>query len=355
MVAEHFRKFLRVVASAFVIVLATASPGAAHSAAGSPSSNYRTTIKSVSPASTTFRVQSIEQGSRLEVQWLSGPALVVSGYEEEPYLQIDQGGTRENTLSGATYINRDRNGTTAAPDSVNADAAPKWRKVSGSTVVRFHDHRAHYMGSVPPENVEKDRSLRQVIQTFEIPIKQGSKTYVVTGIVEWIPGPSPTNLLAISGAIAVALIGIAAWAGKAPVRHRKVRPLIIGALMCLVAVDVFHLIGIAGGVQGGSLLARLVSIGYASIAAWVLAVVSAVLWIRGRNDALYLTTFAAGLMTLVGGVADFSILSKSAVVFRWSTALARGAVASTLGLGIGLVVAAVLLTRPTLPTLPTGD
>jgi hypothetical protein len=83
----------------------------------------------------------------------------------------------------------------------------------------------------------------------------------------------------------------------------------------------------------------------------VIAGVSATLWLRGRPDALYLTTFAAGLMTLVGGIADLSALTKPSVVFMWSAGLARWCVALTLGLGVGLVIAAILLTRPATPPL----
>jgi hypothetical protein len=345
MVKFLHRSFCAVFAT-LMFVLIMGPSAMAHSAAGSPSSNYQTTINSILPKPTTFSVRSIEQGSRLEVRWLSGEPLVIRGYDDEPYLRIGANGTSENTLSGATYINRDRNGTTAPPDWVDPEAAPKWRVVSSAKVARFHDHRAHYMGSVPPENVEKNRSLRQVIQTFDIPIEQGASTYLATGIVEWIPGPSPAKTLAWSAVVALSLVAVAVWAGRVVDRRKKIRPLMISALMALVAVDVVHLFGIVGGVQGGTFLGRLFSIGYASIAAWVLAIVSAVLWARDRTDALYLTTFAAGLMTLVGGVADLSILSRSAIVFKWSTDIARTAVGLTLGLGAGLVIAGVLLTRP---------
>ena len=67
---------------------------------------------------------------------------------------------------------------------------------------------------------------------------------------------------------------------------------------------------------------------------------------RGRDDALYLLTFAGGIITLVGGMADLTVLSRTSVVFAYSITLARTVVALTLGLGIGLVVASVLLTRP---------
>jgi hypothetical protein len=226
-----------------------------------------------------------------------------------------------------------------------------WVKVSDEPVARFHDHRAHYMGSVPPESVERDPGRQQVVQSFEVPIVRGTTRHVVSGIVEWLPNSAGVRFWVVSALLVLMLGAAAMWAGTNESRRLTVRPLIIGALGLLVLVDFVHLVGIAGGVVGGSVIGRMISIGYASIAAWVIAGVSATLWLRGRPDALYLTTFAAGLMTLVGGIADLSVLTKPSVVFMWSAGLARWCVALTLGLGVGLVIAAILLTRPATPPL----
>ena len=338
--------FAKLAASVLMVWSAMATPAPAHSASGSPSTNYVTTINSVQPSASGFTVKSIEQGSRLEVRWKQGDPIVIAGYEGEPYLRIGPDGVDENRLSPAAYINRDRLGKTAPPADVDAEAAPAWKTVSGRPLARFHDHRAHYMGSVRPESVDANPGARQTIQQFDVPISQGEQSYLVVGVVEWVPNKSPALYLVVAVALFGALVATALWAGRSVVRGKAIRPLIVGALSALVVTDVVHLIGIAGGVAGGSLLGRAITIGYASIAAWLIAGVSALLWLRGRPDALYLTTFAAGLITLVGGVADLSVLSKPSVVFLWSSSLARWCVAATLGLGLGLVVAAILLTRP---------
>jgi hypothetical protein len=340
------RAFAALLALVSALCWSGAAPAVAHSAAGSPSSNYKTTIESVEPSPVGFSVRSIEQGSRLEVRWTSGQPLVVEGYDGEQYLRIGPNGVEENRSSPATYINRNRQGTSAAPESVDPAGPPQWVKVSAIPIGRFHDHRAHFMGSVPPESVTAGPKARQTIQQFDVPILQGSTQHVVSGIVEWIPNTSPWPYLAVAAALAAFLVGVAAWAGKSIVQRLSIRPLFIGALSTLVVVDMVHLAGITGGVAGGSFASRFLSIGYASVAAWVIAEISAVLWVKGRPDALYLTTFAAGLMTLVGGIADVSILSKPSVVFLWSPELARWCVALTLGLGIGILTAAILLTRP---------
>ncbi len=339
----------RIGAIVCVLMMVFAPAASAHSASGSPSSNYRTVIDSTTPSSTGFAIKVIEEGSRLQVTWLSGEPVIIPGYQDEPYLQVGPDGVQENVRSAATYVNRDRMGTTELPAEVDEDAAPKWRRVSSQPVARFHDHRAHWMLADPPEIVTKNPNQQQQVQEFEIKLRQGAATSTVVGRVLWVPGPSPIAKFVAAGVLAVLIVLAAAWAGVKPIRRKVVKPLIIGALIALIVVDVTHLVGIVGGVQGGSMIGRLASVGYASMAAWVMALISVVLWIRGREDALYLATFAAGLMTLVGGVADLSILSKSSIVFAWPDELARWSVALTLGLGVGIVIAAVLLTKPARP------
>jgi hypothetical protein len=339
--------FVGVLAALLLTIFVPAA--SAHSAAGSPSSNYRTVIDSLTPKPTTFRLKVIEEGSRLQVTWLSGDPVIVPGYQDEPYLKIGSDGVYENARSAATYVNKDRMGTTELPESVDEDAAPQWRRTSSGQVARFHDHRAHWMLPDPPEKVRTSPDAEQLIQEFLIELRQGDAATKVVGRVLWVPGPSP--LLKYLGAVVAALLLVmcAVWAGVNARRRKVIRPLIITALIALIVVDVTHLLGIVGGVEGGSVIGRMISIGYASFAAWVMAIVAIVLWQRGRDDALYLATFAAGLMTLVGGVADISILRKSSIVFAWADELARWSVALTLGLGIGIVIAAVLLTKPVLP------
>jgi hypothetical protein len=347
-------RVLRTLAIICGLMILPATPASAHSAAGSPSSNFVTSIDSVKPADPGFRVLVIEAGSRLQITWLNGPALIVEGYENDPYLRIGPNGVEENRQSPATYINRTRQGLDSPPATINPDGPPEWVNVSSQPVARFHDHRIHFMGSVLPQRILDDPKLRQPVQPpFMISVHRGSMgavPSVITGRVEWVPGPSPVPSYVLAAALGAVLAAVATWAGVRAARRPFARSVVMVATLVLVICDVVHLVGIAGGVAGGSFFGRVISIGYASIAAWVMAVIAIVLLVRGREDAMYLITFAAGLMTLVGGVADIGILSKTSVVFLWSSSLARLVVALTLGIGVGIVVAGVLLTRPVKPT-----
>ena len=51
--------------------------------------------------------------------------------------------------------------------------------------------------------------------------------------------------------------------------------------------------------------------------AWVLALASVLAFLRKRFDAVYVSLFAAEIITLVGGLSDIAVLSASAVPFAF--------------------------------------
>lgn len=340
------RSLVGVVLAALFLGLATAPSASAHSAADSPASNLVSKVLRVAPADAPFAVRVIEAGSRIEVRWRRGPALVVPDYDGHPYLRIGPAGVEENTQSNAVYLNRTRSGGAAIPTDLRPEGPPTWQRTSAEPVARWHDHRIHWMGSSTPV---RDGGREQVVYPdWQIAVRSGSTAYVVHGELRWVPGPSPLPWYALAVAVTALLVGPALWAGRDRARRRLVRAVAVAALGLLVVCDGVHLFGIAFGTIGpvGAALGRVVSIGYTSLAAWVMAAVAAVLLARGREDALYLAVFSAGLMTVVGGIADAAVLARSAVPFAFGVGVARPVIALTLGLGIGVAVAGVLLTRP---------
>ncbi len=347
------RRILAVVAlvSGLLVVLGALapSPASAHSAPNSPSSNFVSTVTAVTPTPSTFTVKTIEATSRLELRWLSGPLIEIADYDGYPYLRVGPDGVEENQQSFAVYLNKDRNGATAVPDNLKPEGPPEWKKISSESIARWHDHRVHWMGGVRPDGVIARPNERQEVQPFSFPVTQGGQTYTVSGKLEWVPGPSPVPLLLLSGAVALVVLASALWAGLHQDRRMKVRLAIAASALALLAVDAAHLVGIAFGVHGpaSAAFARMLSVGFVSIVAWAVLLVGAVLVIRRRFDAYYLLVLGAGLVTVIGGVSDFSVLSRSNAPFAFSLGLLRVLVALTLGLGIGVVVACVLLTRRT--------
>ena len=327
-------------------------PASAHSAANTPASNYVSSIAAVTPAPSTFTVRVIEAGSRLELRWRSGADVLVPDYDGQPYLRVGPKGVEENQQSNAVYLNRSRLGSTTIPDGLKPEGPSKWKRISLDPVARWHDHRIHWMSSSVPPQVAGETGRRQLIQDWNVPVTQGSAAFTVAGTLFWVPGPSPARFLIIAAVLAAALIGLSLRARRTATGARHAATGAIPPLALLVAADAVHLVGISFGIRSsaGAGFGRLFSVGYVSIAAWLLAGVAVVLLMRRRDDALYLLTFAAGLMFVVGGLADFTVLSRTSVPFAFSVGLARWCITSTLGLGSGLAVAGVLLTRP-VPTV----
>lgn len=331
--------------AAIVWMAGSALPASAHGVGGSASSNYRTTLDAVVPEPTGFAIRVIEAGRRLELRYLRGEAVIVRGYDGEPYLRVGPDGVEENLQSPATYVNRTMSGTSPLPDGLQPDGPPRWRRSGSEPVARWHDHRTHWMGVQPPDAVRADPGRLLNISDWELDVVQGDTTYRATGRLDWVPGPSATGPLvgaAVLGSVPVALV---LWAGSRASRRRLATVAVAALLGALIAIDVYHLLGIVTEIRGGSAVARFFSVGYASIVAWVLGIAGAALALRRRSDGLYLMTFAAGLIALVGGMADLSSMSKSSLAFAYDADLGRWSIAVSLGMGLGVAVAAVLLTR----------
>jgi hypothetical protein len=340
----------------FVLALRGAAPAEAHSASNTPSSNYVTKVISIRAADggeVPFALHSIEAGSRLELRWKTGPEVFVPDYDCNPYLRVGADGVFENQESTAVYLNRDRNGSTDVPEGLNPTGKPRWKKLSSESVVRWHDHRGHRMGGDPPQ-VRNAQGKPHLVQKETLEIQQGAdtdgraRTFTATVEVRWKPGPSSWPWLAIAGLIA---IGLTAWSlvgGRTAEGRSRLRGPLTIAVVALVSIDAIHLMGIAFGVRGttGEGLARAANIGFGSFAAWIAAIVGLALFLRRRDDGLYLVTFAAGLMALVGGFSDLSSLGQTSVPFAFSALVARIVITLTIGLGVGLLIAGVLLTRP---------
>ncbi len=191
-------------------LLLLASPASAHSVSGVGATNWKSVLTSVTPQLPGLTVKLVEDGSRIELT-NRGAEIVVQGYEGEPYLRIGPSGVFENLQSPATYLNCSRTGC-AFPAGLNKDGPPEWKKISSGQTARWHDHRAHYMGTQLPPDVA--RAPNQVHQeaTWNVTMFQGPTQITVTGHYTWIPGTSPIPWLLL--ALALAAVGRGARSGR---------------------------------------------------------------------------------------------------------------------------------------------
>jgi hypothetical protein len=134
--------------AAVAVIPVPASRAAAHGTAGQAPANFEAHVERIEPEDAVVRVRMTDLGQHLEVRADPGVEVVVLGYEGEPYLRISDGGVEQNERSPAVFMNRDTTVTATPPASFDANAAPRWRRISSGRVARWHDHRVHPSGKV---------------------------------------------------------------------------------------------------------------------------------------------------------------------------------------------------------------
>jgi hypothetical protein len=318
-------------------LLVQAQPASAHTVSGVGATNWRTTLIGVSPAVPGLRVRVVNTGSDLEVS-NTGPEVVVLGYEGEPYLRVGPAGVYENTQSPSTYVNCSRQGC-PAPPGLRPDGPPDWRHLSSGHVVRYHDHRIHWMGGQPPPDVQRAPGQVHQQPVWTVSMRQGSSDIAVTGHLTWVPGPSPFPWLLV----ALGLAGVAVAAALSSFWGPA-----LAALVGLLTVnDVWHAAAIAFSPAGtfGQHVGRLFTGSFYSVIGWVLGVVAVWFLAHRRVDGLYAAAFAGVSAALFTGILDVTVLSRSTAPFAGPMWFDRATTAVSLGLGVGIAVGSVLAIR----------
>jgi hypothetical protein len=329
-----------VVGLAGVLVVTAAQPAAAHSVGGVEASNYETRVEAVTPSARGLEVTSVDLGNELELRNETRADVMVPGYQGEPYLIVGPRGAFENRRSPAVYLNRTRDGKTPVPSSADPAAPPEWHRIGSGTTTRWHDHRAHWMGSSDPSVVSRDPGSRHLIDRWQIDLRRGTQTVTVTGDLVWVPGPSPWGWLLGALAAALALVGLS--------RTQVWRWALAAALAVVVVSETAHVIGqwtASTASFATQLSASVYSIGGIALAA------AALVWIviRPPSNGIPAVLFAGLVVAATGGLADLAALTHSQVPTDLPTGIARLQVAAALGLGVGLAAAAALRLHPQPP------
>ena len=154
----------------------------------------------------------------------------------------------------------------------------------------------------------------------------------------WVPGPSPALWFVLAGLVAVGtlLIGFV----------RRWRVPLATALGALVLADVLRSVGMVTGRSGTfhNQLGALPDDGIVAVIAWVGAAVLVIWALKGRIGAAWGAAWV-GLWLGIDGLPTTAVLWRSQVVTGFPTWLQRTLVAATIGLGLGLFVAGLLLVR----------
>jgi hypothetical protein len=319
-----------------VLLVIGATPAQAHLIGiNAMPTNYATRVLAVSPPIRGLEVRAAEIGGALELINRTGRQVIVLGARFEPYLRVEaDGGVDENRRSPTWLASRPPGSPTPRSPSVDPAAPPDWHRLSTGVRVVWHDHRAHWTGADPPQVRQAPQRRQVVIPRWQVPLRVGGQATVITGEVVWIPGSSWWPWLAVAAVLA----GVVGAAG----RTRSWRPVVIVAVTVAVALDILHTVG--------ALLASVVPVlvrvfaSSPSAAGWVLGGLAVHRLLR-RHDAesgpFYLLG-AGFFIAFVGGLADLTALGRSQVSTVLPVDLTRATVAASLGLGVGMVIVALL-------------
>jgi hypothetical protein len=344
-----------VAALVLVVLLAGATPAAAHTLSGVAATNYRSEVLGISPPLPGVSLRLLDLGRRVELTNAGGRDIVVLGYDTEPYLRVGPAGVFENRRSPTLYKNRVTAGGTVAdvPKSADAAAPPQWQRVSGGHTARWRDHRTRWEGADPPA-VRAAPDRPHVVQpAWIIKLQRGQATASVTGRIVYDAPPSVLPWMAV----AVVLLVLTAAAGAT----RWWGPALSVALAVLVAVDAVQSFA-SGAVSGDPVAVLALKVllgGIFSTVAWIVGALSVGPLQRGREGALVGAGVAGLFIALFSGLSDLGTLVDSQVPSTMPPTVARAGVSIALGVGLGLVAAVfvVIRTNPDVslaPPAPAG-
>ena len=189
-----------------LLCLLTAVPAVGHEG----DSNFRSEIDAVHPRVPGVAFQVLNYDADMEAVVGDGHTLLIYGYEGEPFARILGDGTvQKNQRSPATYLNVDRYAESPVPEEADPEAPPRWETVDRSGVLRWHDHRMHYMAAGTPPQV-RDESERSKVFEYAIPLRIDGRGGAIEGTLTWV-GPAEASKLPflLAGVAVVVLAGVA--------------------------------------------------------------------------------------------------------------------------------------------------
>ena len=194
-----------------LLVTAGASPAAAHG-----TGTNQTAVTSIRPRVQGLHVTVTKDGSWVRVTNTGSAPVFVLGYEGEPYLRVDATGSWRNSRSSTATLAEpatSRNPT----ETVTADQAPHWVRLSTLPAVRFHDLR------VPTTSTRRhlgSSSAPRIITSWSLPLRVGHQDVRVRGTLSWRPTPAPKGGIIVLCVLSLAFFALLGMA----MRHERKQP-----------------------------------------------------------------------------------------------------------------------------------
>ena len=194
-----------------------------------------------------------------------GHDVMISGYQNEPYMHITKtGDVFVNDGSQTTLINGNRYGNVDTSNFVESPT-PVWRKIGTNGTAMWHDHRVHWMSPKRPAPIDTMGS----VVAWKVPMSVDGVTTTVTGtlflrdkssVLWWL-----TGFVALLGAVALSVL-----------RRKEFFALTFLTSMIGVVVGVMQYLGLPDGARITPLLLMF------SAGASVVAAVSILIKRRGQ-------------------------------------------------------------------------
>jgi hypothetical protein len=239
------------------------APSAASADPAGPT-NYDSQVTSVEPPIDGLEVEILGGDAYVQLTVPPGSTATVSGYADgELYLRFLEDGTVErNEASPTRWINDERYGAEVPPEA-SADAPPRWEPIASGGTYAWHDHRVHWMSPEVPDQVDASSGERQRVLTWSLGLTVDDEPVEVSGELDYLPAPSPVvpglvlllvlaggtllalkrpalvPLVALTGAVAAGVVGLAAVVGLPPGADREPALVVLpGVALVLLGVGV---------------------------------------------------------------------------------------------------------------------
>ena len=314
-------RFLLGVLLVVVVPVAGAAPASADPAGPT---DYRTDIVDIVPETGSVALRMIGGDSFLHLVSDPGTAVTVVGYRGEDYLRFDPDGTVwRNENSPSRWLNDDRYAAAAVPPTATPGAEPEWVVVAGGGSYAWHDHRTHWMQTVPPPGVRPG----DVVLEATIPLMvDGVPTLVHVRSVR-LGSPSMFPLaVAVAAALVALVAGFRASAG------RGVAAVVAGWAFAATALGVWAVVSLPGEVGPGAATWSLPAVAAVTAAA-------ALVLGSGRGPVVPLLQAVAGGALFMAVFARRSALTHALIPSDAPELLDRVVIAGGFVVGAGAVVA----------------
>ena len=155
---------------------------------------YVSTFAALDPPIVGVSVAVLGGDDRLQLTNYSGKTVEVLGYADEPFLRFAKTGVYENVRSPATFLSRVRDlGNLQVPSSVDAQAQPRWRKISAGSSFCLARSPHPLMGRKPPPVVTKAPGREHRIFAWRVPARADGSAFLIKGFLGYRPAPAAAS------------------------------------------------------------------------------------------------------------------------------------------------------------------